>query len=136
MITIKENINNVEEFNYFFDEVGWGAHDYEVSEQALNNNIYSVSVYDNDKIIGYGRIIGDGIIYLYIHDVMVHPNYQGQGIGKQIMKKLVDKINEIKKENPYLRAYLGASLGKEDFYKKYGFITREEADLGKGMILK
>ena len=52
------------------------------------------------------------------------------------MKKLVDKINEIKKENPYLRAYLGASLGKEDFYKKYGFITREEADLGKGMILK
>ncbi len=136
MITIKENINNVEEFNYLFDEVGWGAHDYEVSEKALNNNIYSVSIYDNDKIIGYGRIIGDGIIYLYIHDVMVHPNYQGQGIGKQIMKKLVDKINEIKKENPYLRAYLGASLGKEDFYKKYGFITREEADLGKGMILK
>ena len=125
MITIKENIDNVEEFNYLFDEVGWGAHDYEVSEQALNNNVYSVSVYDNDKIIGYGRIIGDGIIYLYIHDIMVHPNYQGQGIGKQIMKK-----------NPYLRAYLGASLGKEDFYKKCGFITREEAGLGSAMILK
>ena len=136
MITIKENIDNVEEFNYLFDEVGWRAHDYELSKQALNNNVYSVSVYNNDKIIGYGRIIGDGIIYLYIHDIMVHPNYQGQGIGKQIMEKLVSKINEIKKENPYLREYLGASLGKEEFYKKCGFITREEAGLGKGMILK
>ena len=136
MITIKENIINVDEFNYLFDEVGWGSHDYEVSEQALNNNVYSVSIYDNDKIIGYGRIIGDGIIYLYIHDIMVHPNYQGQGIGKQIMEKLVSKINEIKKKNPYLRAYLGASIGKEDFYKKCGFITREEAGLGPAMILK
>lgn len=136
MITIKENIDNVEEFNYLFDEVEWGAHDYEVSEKALKNNVYSVSVYDNNKIIGYGRIIGDGIIYLYIHDIMVHPSYQGQGIGKQIMQKLVDRINEIKKENPYLRAYLGAAKGKEEFYKKCGFITREEADLGPGMILK
>ena len=136
MITIKENINNVKEFNYLFDEVGWGAHDYEVSEKALNNNIYSVSVYDDNKIIGYGRIIGDGIVYLHIHDVIVHPNYQGQGIGKQIVQKLIEKINELKKENPYLRAYLGASLGKEDFYKKCGFITREEAGLGPAMILK
>ena len=117
MITIKENIDNVEEFNYLFDKVGWGAHDYEVSEQALNNNIYSVSVYDNDKIIGYGRIIGDGIIYLYIHDIMVHPSYQGQGIVKQIMEKLVSKINEIKKQNPYLRAYLGLPLVKKNFIK-------------------
>lgn len=136
MIIIKENIDNVEEFNYLFDEVGWGAHDYEVSAKALKNNVYSVSVYDNDKIIGYGRIIGDSLIYLYIHDIMVHPSYQGKGIGKQIMQKLVDKINEIRKENPYLRAYLGASLSKEDFYKKCGFITREEAGLGPGMILK
>lgn len=136
MITIKDNIDNVEEFNYLFDEVGWGAHDYEVSENALKNNIYSVSIYDDNRIIGYGRIIGDGLIYLYIHDIMVHPSYQGQGIGKQIMNKLVSKINELKKQNPYLRAYLGASLGKEEFYKKCGFITRKEAGLGPGMILK
>ena len=136
MITIKENIDNVEEFNYLFDEVGWEAHDYEVSEKALKNNVYSVSVYDDNKIIGYGRIIGDGIVYLHIHDVIVHPNYQGQGIGKQIVQKLIEKINELKKENPYLRAYLGSSLGKEDFYKKCGFITRKEAGLGPAMILK
>ena len=135
MILIKENVNNVKEYNYLFDEVGWGAYEEEVSKKALENTVYSVSVYDNDKIIGYGRLIGDGICYIYIHDVMVLPKYQNQQMGTKIMNKLLEKINQIKLENPYIRVYLGASKGKEDFYKKFGFITREEAELGEGMIL-
>lgn len=131
---ILENIDNVEEYNYLFDIVGWGSYPKEISKKALSNNIYSVSIYDNDNIIGYGRLIGDGIIFLYIHDVMVKPEYQGKGIGKTIMKKLLSKVEELRKENPDLLLYLGASKGKEDFYRKCGFITREEAGLGAGMI--
>lgn len=135
MISIKENVNSVEEFNYLYDAVGWGSYDEKVSEKALANTMYSVSVYDDDKIIGYGRIIGDGICFLYIQDVMVIPKYQGKKIGSQIMNKLLEKINQKKLENPYVRVYLGASKGKEKFYEKFGFITREEANLGSGMIL-
>lgn len=131
---ILENIDNVEEYNYLFDIVGWGSYPKEISKKALSNNIYSVSIYDNDNIIGYGRLIGDGIIFLYIHDIMVKPEYQGKGIGKTIMKKLLSKVEELRKENPDLLLYLGASKGKEDFYRKCGFITREEAGLGAGMI--
>ena len=135
MILIKENVNSVEEFNYLYDAVGWESYDEKVSEKALANTMCSVSVYDDDKIIGYGRIIGDGICFLYIHDVMVIPKYQNKKIGSQIMNKLLEKVNQIKLENPYVRVYLGASKGKEEFYKKFDFITREEANLGKGMIL-
>lgn len=135
MILLKENINNVYEYNYLFDEVGWGSYEEEVSKKALDNTLYSVSVYDAEKIIGYGRLIGDGICFVYIHDIMVLPKYQHQKIGTQIMNKLLKKIDQIKLENPYVRVYLGASKGKEEFYKKFGFITREEAELGKGMIL-
>ena len=135
MFVLKENVNNVDEYNYLFDEVGWGCYDYEVSKKALDNTTYSVSVYDNEKIIGYGRLIGDGICFIYIHDVMVLPEYQHKKIGTKIMNKLLEKINQIKLENPYVRVYLGASKDKEDFYKRFGFVTREEAGLGKGMIL-
>ena len=135
MISIKENVNSIEEFNYLYDAVGWGSYDEKVSEKALANTMYSVSVYDDDKIIGYGRIIGDGICFLYIHDVMVIPKYQNKKIGSQIMNKLLEKVNQIKIENPYLRVYLGASKGKEKFYERFGFITREDANLGSGMIL-
>ena len=135
MISIKENINSIEEFNYLYDAVGWGSYDEKVSEKALANTMYSVSVYDDDKIIGYGRIIGDGICFLYIHDVMVIPKYQNKKVGSQIMNKLLEKVNQIKIENTYVRVYLGASKGKEMFYERFGFITREDANLGSGMIL-
>ena len=67
---------------------------------------------------------------------MVKPEYQGNKIGTLIMDKLLEKVNQIKKENPYLRVYLGASKNKEKFYEKFGFVKRIDADLGYGMILK
>ena len=135
MISIKENVNSIEEFNYLYDAVWWGSYDEKVSEKALANTMYSVSVYDDDKIIGYGRIIGDGICFLYIHDVIVIPKYQNKKIGSPIMNKLLEKVNQIKVENPNARVYLGASKGKEKFYERFGFIKREDANLGSGMIL-
>lgn len=136
MIKLLENVKNVEEYNKLFDDVGWGSYDRKVSKLALENSLYTVSIYDDDKIVGFGRLIGDGVCYFYIHDVMVLPSYQKKGIGTMIIDKLKNKVSEYKKINPYLRLYLGASLGKEEFYKKCGFITREEAGLGSGMILK
>ena len=109
MINIKENIKNVEEFNLLYDDVGWGAYDDNITQKALDNTFYSVSAYDDNKIVGYGRIIGDTICFLYIQDIMVKPEYQGNKIGTMIMNKLLEKINEIKQENPDLRVYLGAS---------------------------
>ena len=135
MINIKENIKNVEEFNLLYDDVGWGAYDDNITQKALDNTFYSVSAYDDNKIVGYGRIIGDTICFLYIQDIMVKPEYQGNKIGTMIMNKLLEKINEIKQENPDLRVYLGASKNREEFYEKFGFVKRIDADLGYGMIL-
>lgn len=136
MIIIKENNKNIDEFNYLYDMVGWEAYDDSITKQALDNTFYSVSVYDDDKIIGYGRLIGDTICFMYIHDIMVIPDYQNKKIGTMIMNKLLDKIRKIKKENPDMRIYLGASKGKEEFYRKFGFIERKDANLGAGMVLK
>jgi len=135
MIKIVENKISVDDFNYLTDKVGWGTRDANVVEEALNNTLFSVSIYDDNKIIGYGRIIGDKTIFLYIQDIMVIPKYQGQKIGTKIMSALLTKIDEYKKVNPNIRTYLGASKGKEKFYEKFGFNTRSNADLGEGMVL-
>lgn len=135
MISIRENEISVSNFNYLTDKVGWGVREENIVLEALNNTLYSVSIYDNEKIVGYGRIIGDKTIFLYIQDVMVIPEYQGRHIGTSIMNKLIDKVNEYKKINPSIRTYLGASKGREEFYKQFGFVTRGDADLGEGMVL-
>lgn len=123
------------EYNMLTEAVGWGRRKESIIEEALKNTLYSLCVYDNEKLIGYGRIIGDKTIFLYIHSVMVIPEYQGKGIGTGIMNELIKQINEYKKVNPNIRTYLGASKGKESFYEKFGFVTRPNEDVGAGMIL-
>lgn len=135
-INIKENNKNLEEFNFLYDAVGWGTYNENISKIALENTFYSVSIYDENKIIGYGRIIGDNICFLYIQDIMVLPEYQGKKIGTMIMNKLLEKTTEVRKINADLRVYLGASKNKEKFYEKFGFKKRIDANLGYGMILE
>lgn len=124
-----------DEFNMLTEAVDWGTRPNKVVTEALKNTLYSICVYDGEKLIGYGRIIGDKTIFLYIQDVMVIPEYQGKKIGTGIMNKLLAQIEEYKKVNPDIRTYLGASKGKEGFYERFGFISRPNEDLGAGMIL-
>ena len=135
MIELIEKTPTVDEYNNLTNSVGWGKRENNIVEEALKNTLYSLCVYDNDKLVGYGRIIGDKTVFLYIQDVMVAKEFQKGKIGTQIMNGLLKKIVEYKKTNPDIRVYLGASKGKEDFYKKFGFITRHDANLGEGMIL-
>jgi ribosomal protein S18 acetylase RimI-like enzyme len=65
-------------------------------------------------MIGFGRAISDGLIQAAIYDVAVLPSYQGLGIGKQIIQKIVDSL-------PGCNFVLYASPGKEPFYEKLMF---------------
>lgn len=130
-----ERFPTPEEYNTLTDSVEWGTREEHIIEEALKNTLYSLCVYDDDKLIGYGRLLGDKTIFIYIHDIMVIPEYQGKNIGTGIMNKLLEKINEYKKVNPDIRTYLGASKGKECFYERFGFETRPNEDVGAGMIL-
>lgn len=135
MVRYVEHTPTVDEFNYLTDSVGWGTRDKKIVKIALDHTLYSVCVYDDDKLIGYGRLVGDMTIFVYVQDIIVIPEYQSKKIGTGIMNNIVNKINDYKKINPLLRTYVGADIGKDDFYRKFGFITREEANLGAGMIL-
>jgi len=130
-----ERFPTPEEYNMLTDSVGWGTREKSIIEEALKNTLYSLCVYDEDKLIGYGRLLGDKTIFLYIHSVMVLPEYQGKGVGRGIVTNLLKQVDEYKRVNPDIRTYLGASKGKEGFYEKFGFERRPNEDVGAGMIL-
>ena len=83
--------------------------------KAFGNSMFKCFVYDNAQLIGVGRALADGVDCSYICDVAVHPQYQGTGIGKSIVKKLMSLSEGHKK------IILYANPGKEGFYKKLGF---------------
>ena len=91
-IQYEEKIPTPDEYNHIADSVGWGSSENKIVEIALNNSLYSICAYDGDKMIGYGRIIGDKTMFLYIQDIMVLPEYQSQKVGSHIMEKILNKV--------------------------------------------
>jgi GNAT superfamily N-acetyltransferase len=82
---------------------------------SFSNSMFKCFVYDSGKLIAAGRALADGVDCSYICDVAVHPDYQGQGLGKQVVTKLV----ELSKGHRKIILY--AAIGKEPFYLKLGF---------------
>jgi ribosomal protein S18 acetylase RimI-like enzyme len=82
---------------------------------AFTNSMFKCFVYDSKRLIGVGRALADGFDAAYICDIAVHPAYQGRGIGKAIVLKLV----ELSKDHRKIILY--AAPGKDSFYLKLGF---------------
>ena len=86
---------------------------------ALKNSLFTISLYDEKKLIGMGRIIGDGGISYAVTDIMVDKEYQGKGYGKLIMKEIDNYFSENTDEDCYI--ILIANLPADSLYSKFSF---------------
>jgi ribosomal protein S18 acetylase RimI-like enzyme len=82
---------------------------------SFANSRFTCFVFHDGVLIAAGRALADGIDCSYICDVAVHPDYQGTGIGKGIVSRLVDL------SKGHRKIILYAAPGKEAFYDKLGF---------------
>lgn len=82
---------------------------------AFSNSMFRCFAYDAGKIVASGRALADGCDCSCICDIAVLPGYQGQGVGKQLVARLVELSRGHKK------IILYAVPGKEAFYRKLGF---------------
>jgi ribosomal protein S18 acetylase RimI-like enzyme len=62
------------------------------AEVGLPNTVFAVTIRHASQIVGMGRIIGDGALFLHIVDIAVDPAHQGLGLGKVIMAALMAHI--------------------------------------------
>ena len=111
------------DYGRLFETTGWNK-SYQASPQELHEAIsdswYVMSAYENDRLVGFGRIISDGVLYALICDLIVNPTCQGQGIGSTLLAKLVEHC----RARGIRVIWLFAAKGKSSFYKKFGFQKR------------
>jgi len=79
---------SVDEFNLLRSGIGWGNIDEAIAKTSLANSLFHVTIRDNEQLIAMGRIVGDGAMYFYVQDIVVHPNYQKCGLGKIVMQHI------------------------------------------------
>jgi ribosomal protein S18 acetylase RimI-like enzyme len=94
--------------------VGMAYFEGEVHKKAFENSYTVVFVFDEDKLIGFGRAISDGAYQAAIYDIAILPQYQGKNIGSIIVRSIV-------KCSPQCNFILYAAPGKEAFYEKLDF---------------
>ena len=131
---IIERIPTVEVYSSLRKSVGWPHMADQPTERGLANALFSVCAVLYDNVIGCGRVVGDGSIYFYVQDVIVHPDHQGKGIGKGIMEIIMNYIHSVADEGAFIG--LMAAVDVDSFYTRYGFSRRPENSPGMSMVIR
>lgn len=134
MIYLKENQLDLDTYLNLRASVGWKVLKETQALKAINNSIFNIVAYIEDKPVGMGRIVGDGAVICYVQDLIVHPRYQEFGVGKKIMECLINYVESLKEDESEIMMCLMCAKGREKFYEKFGFIPRPTENLGPGMI--
>jgi len=134
MIRIVEDVRDVDIYLSLRKQVGWIKLDRQQACRALGNSVKVFTVYDDEKPIGMGRIVGDESVISYIQDLIIIPEYQGKHIGSMLIEHLIEYVKSITMPGTRMMLCLMCAKGREEFYEKHGFIARPTPDLGPGMI--
>lgn len=84
-------------------------------ELVFTNSMFRLFVFESGRLVGAGRALADGRDCAYLCDIAVAPSHQGQGLGKEIVARLVRLASGHKK------IILYAVPGREAFYERFGF---------------
>jgi ribosomal protein S18 acetylase RimI-like enzyme len=123
MVEYRSGLPEVVEYAGLFETTGWNA-SYKATpddlRKALAASWWSISAYADNTLMGFGRVMSDGVLYAVIFDVIVRPDYRRRGVGSAIVQRLVDRcvsagVRDIQ---------LFSATGTTRFYESLGFRVR------------
>lgn len=122
MINIVKSVPEVEDFLHLRVAAGLSPRSSEAAERGLPNSLFGVSAVAEGKTVGMGRVIGDGGCNYEIVDVAVDPDWQGVGIGKKIMRAIMDFLQQDAPDG----SFISLIADEPEFYQKFGFQKASE----------
>jgi len=109
-------------FKALYDGTGWGERPVEDFARALAGSWAQWAAWQDGRLLGFARVISDGCLHAYIKEMIVQPEVQGMGIGRELLLRLLARcqaqgIRDIQ---------LFAAAGKSGFYRALGFEPRPD----------
>ena len=93
-----KRIPNNEDLQKLYLSVGWDVYvkNNEDMTVLLKNTCYFVTVWDNDQLVGLTRVISDDHSIAYVQDILIDPDYQGNGIGSKLLNMIKERFNHVR----------------------------------------
>jgi ribosomal protein S18 acetylase RimI-like enzyme len=94
-LTAKERAIDAADVRRLYDGAGWWPKwDVADIQRAIDATI-GVGAWDGERLVGFSRALSDGVHRAYIEDVVIDPDYRGQGIGEKLVALLVEQLNDV-----------------------------------------
>lgn len=132
---IKKEIDT-SDFVKIRDDLGWNEIPRNLVEKAIAGSMVNISVFDSEKCIGVGRIVGDGALKGMLTDIMVLREYQNKGVGKLIVTSLIKELNDKVKEGDCFQLEASPTANNRNFYIKCGLKYKPENQDGVYMWIR
>ncbi len=105
-----------ENLTSLFSSVAWDSAKFpDKLYEAILNSHRVVTAWDGDKLVGLANALSDGVMTAYFHYVVTDPVYQGRGIGKEMMNRMLNCYEG------YYTKVLISYPNAISFYKRLGF---------------
>lgn len=121
-----------QDFKHLRDGAAWGDISLSQAEAALSTSLGGIYAALNGEVVAMARIVGDGILNIYLQDVVVAEPLRGQGIGKALLERLFGQLKAVYPADCTIG--LMAAKNQDNFYAQFGFIRRPSDVYGAGMI--
>jgi len=122
----------VEEYLALRVAAGLSAMSAEGAREGLASSWCAVCVRIDGELIGMGRVVGDGGLFLFVVDIAVAPAWQRRGLGRRIMQALMEQVHA--RAFSYTQVGLIADGPAHLLYEQFGF--RPVAPESQGMSLR
>jgi GNAT superfamily N-acetyltransferase len=133
-VVLHDRLPTLDEYRDLCTAVGWApVLNFDAAPASLSRSLLGVVATLHGRTVGMGRVVGDGAIYHYVQDVVVHPDLQRSGIGDAIVARLVARIHAQAPERAFIGVF--AATGTQPFYERHGFIEHE-ALLGMFQVVR
>lgn len=120
--------NDFERIKEIYASENWRAYlqDDEKLKRAFNNSLLCLGAYEEDKLLGFVRCVGDGEHIIVVQDLIVHHDYQKLGIGTQLFQYVLDKYKNVRMFLVITDLY---DVVDNKFYQKNGLVKIEQKEM-------
>lgn len=114
----------LEEIINLYQSAGWTNYleRTDILEEAYANSLCVLGAYDDDRLIGIIRAVGDGRTIVFVQDIIVLPEYQRRGIGTELLRAVVETYKDVYQ----IELLTDNTENTKAFYRSVGFTASDD----------